>query len=137
MTEEAIINTIEFLKDNYGQEPKDGQISFWLEALADYDDATLTAAAVAWVKQSKWYPKLSEFLGMCEDYEREQNNVGAWARAMELYNANLRGEITDSQLERDSAWRWYEKRNRPVEIDDAIWAKSCTEVSQWMVEDVP
>lgn len=132
-----ILATVEFLAGQYSTDKNrvdldDAQLEFWLEALADYQPTTLRKAAVACVKTLKWMPKLSEFLDLCEHNTEEDDRRQTWAQAMDLYNAALRGVITDEQLERDPAYQWLMRSQRPREDDNEIWERSCAEVTLWM-----
>lgn len=118
MSDTDVLETIEFLQEQYNQEPNDNQLDFWIEALGSYDPDTLRRAAVNCVKSQKWYPKLSEFIGMVEKANEPIERRQIYWRAMSLYNMNLKGQITDEQLDRDAAWGYW--RNEGIVVAPSL-----------------
>lgn len=125
-----VIAVLEFLSDQYSTgdrriEPNDAQVEFWLDALQGYDAETLRSAAIECVKTIKWYPKLSEFLEKCRPLMDAENWHRRVWRANNLFNACLRGEISDEQLEQDAAYKWFCRMAPPVPLlspEEEEWA---------------
>lgn len=126
-TDETIFEVLDYLAATYGKEPSDQQIGIYLAALADLDDDELRQAATECVKSSQWFPRISELRAAAlRIHEHNQHNPDPrrlYWQAMSLQAMRLRGEISESQLEREPAWKWYE-HNRPpaVLILDEEWA---------------
>ena len=112
MSDVDVVEVVQFLQEQYNQEPNDTQLEFWIEALRDYEPETLKRAAVSCVKGQKWYPKLNEFLGMVEKADEPVKRRIMYWRAMSLYDMNLKGEISDEQLDKASAWGYW--RNQGI-----------------------
>ena len=129
-------NTIQFLIDQYDKDMTDGQLDFWIEALSEYTPETLKRASMSVVKSSKWLPKLAEFIQICEHekFNDPSYNISIWDSSMELLGKNLRGEITDQQLETDASWQWYKRQSPGVDMDEyaELRTKSDVEVAEWM-----
>jgi hypothetical protein len=95
-------------------EPKDfpAFARVWAKALGGYSASTLERVADAWMKQgSEWFPNLPEVIALCEQYKSAPvptNNHQYW-QAMSLFNASLRGEVSEQQLYQDKTWKAYEK----------------------------
>ncbi len=132
-----VLNTIAFLTEQYNQDMNDSQLDFWIDALEEYHPASLRKAAVEIVKRQKWMPKLSEFIDLVQRAEETgpAADVLNWTYAMILLGRNLRGEISDAELERNDSWKWFMARQPAFDLNDPVLIKSDEEVRQWMLED--
>lgn len=64
---EDIAEVLDTLKAIYDKQP--GNIKAYAWTLAEYDKETLERAAQEHVKASKWFPKPSELVNLCERYK--------------------------------------------------------------------
>lgn len=125
-SDETVLEVLDLFSMTYGKpgqkaEPTDQQVGIYTAALADLDDDELRQAAMECVKSAIWFPRIAEVRAAVDQiHQRNLHNPDPgklYWQAMSLLSANLRGLISDEQLEREPVWRWYQ-RNKPPEVDN-------------------
>jgi hypothetical protein len=69
-----------YARDGRAHELNDVQLSVYLDGLTPFTPDAFRAASIAWMHRSKWFPALSDLLGLLEpEANPEQQAALAWA----------------------------------------------------------
>jgi len=100
-TKLEILEVLEFLSEQIGYEPRSPE-GYYL-ALSDYPKEQLMTAAVEHLKdpaKGQYYPKINELLNQVRKVPFHDPPIfNPFWRAMSVFSARLRGEITDQEFE--------------------------------------
>ena len=129
-TKSKVLSVLEMLSGYYSKEPTDAQINIYLRTLTDIPDPILEQAAYDWIAQSQFFPRVNELRSSAQRVEEndgrttkyQEDEVPMWVRASSLLSANLRGIITDDELEKHKTWKAHIKFVPQVDITvDDSW----------------
>lgn len=110
---EFILDQLKSLEAYYNKSLNEPQVKVYLRLLAPYPENQLQAAIDKhYMTGNPYFPKVSEILLNIENsyglLEEKNNNV--YWNAMGLFNASLRGDVSERQLYDDSTWKWYQRQ---------------------------
>jgi hypothetical protein len=103
MSEADVIATVQFLAEQYNTKPPAGQLDFWIEALSEYAPAVLRRAAVQHIKSSKWMPKLSEIIELCNRDQEQAVDADANRRSRRWVDIDWKAALILQTKENEEA----------------------------------
>jgi hypothetical protein len=120
---DEILQVVQDLAEYYEREPNDIQVNLWLDLLAEFDGAVLRAARLEHIRASAWFPKIAEMVKICTrlqaEVDQREGRVGMWLAAMDLYSLYWRGQISESELESNQIYRWFQKNCEIAQVGRA------------------
>lgn len=148
-TEKAITEVLTILAENYDRKEKitDPKIDLFMKTMFDIQDDELETAAYDWIAESEWFPRPNQ---LRKSVEAVRNNNGKSVRyqdpdkdrkvywsAMGLYNASLKGDITEKDLDNSADVKWFRRQQKPaaeINPDFDQENEGARMLFDWMVE---
>ncbi len=99
-----ILQQLKILTLYYGNEPSEGKAQLYIDALQDLPAPQLSQAIQRHIQDSPFFPRISELRQQAAQIPnpaaRPLSEVETYWRAMEAFNAYLRGELSGNDLQR-------------------------------------